>query len=323
VSNLLNGHLGHLGADAQDRIRNAIKSLGYEPNAAARSLKSGTLPTIGLLLPSIANPFYCEVAQAIEAAALPHAIRIMVCSTFRSPERERSFIEALGGYGVAGAIAVSPMSDWRLAGDFERPCVAIDAAPGSADLVINIDNAMALALAVEHLAGLGHTSIAYAGDEGFTYARSMREQGFQEACDKFGISGQILDAPASAGESLAPELALFERGQRYAQAALVSRAKPTATVCLNDLLALGMLQGLKALGLDVPAQHSVMGIDDVLIAQVTAPALSTIRQPISAIGQAAVDGLVALIRHEVVDSEIVLEPALIPRQSTGHRNLDS
>jgi DNA-binding LacI/PurR family transcriptional regulator len=310
VSNFLNGHLGHLGIDAQSRIRNAIKALSYEPNAAARSLKSGTLPTIGLLLPSIANPFYCEMAQAIEAAALPHSIRIMVCSTFRSPERERSFLDALGGYGIAGAITVSPMSDRSLMAEFERPCVAIDAPPGSADLVINIDNAKALALAVEHLAGLGHVNIAYAGDEGFTYARSMREQGFNAACTKLGIAGQLLDAPPPAGESLAPELSLFERGQHYARTVLANPARPTATVCLNDLLASGMLHGLKALKVDVPAQHSVMGIDDVLVARLAAPALSTIQQPIAAIGQAAVEGLVALMRHAAVDSEIVLEPAL-------------
>ncbi|RRY15694.1 LacI family transcriptional regulator [Brucella anthropi] len=320
VSNYLTGNHRNLGTDARSRIAAAIKDLGYEPSVAARALRSGTVPTIGLLVPSIVNPFYAEMVQAIEAAAHRRSMRVMVVSTYRDAMMERDFLDALAGYGIAGAVTVSPRSDSTAKLGGARHLVAIDAPPGTASVTINLDNAAALGLAVDHLIKLGHHRIAYAGDTGFTYARSEREAGFIQACRQKSLHGTVLPPPPLAMDEVRPELELFVRGKLYAQQFTLESLGVTAIIALNDLLATGISLGLQDEGIDVPRDVSVVGIDDVLMAQMTAPKLTTIGQPIREMAETAVACLLDCMRGDAVEDAIIFQPQIVVRQSSGSRS---
>ena len=111
VSNYLNNRMGQMRADTQQNIRQAIDHLGYRPNSAARQLKTGIAPMVGLLVPSLANQFFGSLACAVETAAARHQCHVMTFSTFRDADRERSVMADLLSYGVQGIITGSALTD--------------------------------------------------------------------------------------------------------------------------------------------------------------------------------------------------------------------
>ena len=107
ISNYLNGRMGEMRVETQQRIAKAIKQLGYTPNTAARQLKTGSAPILGLLVPSVVNPYFGELAVAVDAAAQRKGYRVVLCNTQREPERELAFVRELVAYGVRGILAAS------------------------------------------------------------------------------------------------------------------------------------------------------------------------------------------------------------------------
>ena len=147
ISNYLNGRLEQMRPETRLRIRQAIEQLGYRPNHAARQLKTGVAPMVGLLVPSLANQFFGALASAVETAAARHHCHVMTFSTFRSPERERSVMADLLAYGVQGVITGSALNDTEhlVAVSARCPVVAFDIRGSDQSLErihsVSIDNA--------------------------------------------------------------------------------------------------------------------------------------------------------------------------------------
>lgn len=321
ISNFLNNRMGQMRPDTQLKIEQAIKQLGYRPNNAARQLKTGVAAMVGLLVPSLANQFFGSLACAVEAAAARYHCHVMTFSTFRDPGRERALMGDLLSYGVQGIITGSALSDTgHLAAMTERcPVVAFDIKRSDERYdritTISVDNAAATAMAVEHLAALGHRAIALVTPPPYTLNRQERVSGFQHAVAQAGIFGELVIADGTAAPSDPHgDTQLFELGRSAAASLLAAPGKPTAAIAINDMMAIGIGIGLKQLGQRIPEDFSLIGIDDIFFSAAHDPPLTTLRQPIQAMADAAVQRILA--PSAAPDGE-VFAPELIVRASTA------
>jgi len=321
ISNFLNNRMGQMRPDTQAKIQQAIEQLGYRPNNAARQLKTGVASMVGLLVPSLANQFFGSLACAVEAAAARHHCHVMTFSTFRDPERERAVMAALLAYGVKGIITGSALRDTEhLAAVTSRcPVVAFDIKRDQDSdqrvATVSMDNAAATTLAVEHLAMLGHRAVALVTPPPYTLNRQERIRGFQQAAAAAGIKGELIIADATDGPTdLHGDTRLFELGRSAAARIVTSSAHPTAAIAINDMMAIGVGVGLKQLGRRIPADISLIGIDDIFFCAAHDPPLTTLRQPIQAMADAALQRI--LTPDEPADGAL-FAPELIVRSSTA------
>ena len=300
VSNFLNNRMGQMRPDTQRKIQQAIEQLGYRPNNAARQLKTGVASMVGLLVPSLANQFFGSLACAVETAAARHHCHVMTFSTFRDPERERAVMADLLAYGAQGIITGSALNDTgHLVGMTARcPVVAFDIKRSDDSheriTTISVDNVAATTMAVEHLVALGHRAIALVTPPPYTLNRQDRVKGFEQAVAAAGISGELVIADATdAPADLHGDTRLFELGRSAASLLLAARSKPTAAIAINDMMAIGIGIGLKQLGKRLPQDFSLIGIDDIFFSAANDPPLTTLRQPIQAMADAAVQRILA------------------------------
>ncbi len=327
VSNLLNGRSQRMRPSTQERIYNAIEELGYTPNQAARQLKTGHAPIIGLIVPSVANPFFGIFAHHVEAAALKNGYQVLLGNSGRDPERERKYAEELWGYGVRGLIFGSSLVDFRHLDNliarglhvvaFERPVQERDQIPIDS---VGIDNNLAARLATKHLLSLGHRRIGFLSGPIRTVNRMERLAGYKTALAEAGIESDpelIWDIAPNGGrygDSRAVDL-----GRQGAQELLSRANPPTAIFAINDMFAFGAYAGAKDLGLSIPADLSVIGMDDIPITEIVQPPLTTIRQPIAQIANIAVERLLARLQGTIEEAQghQILRPQLVVRSSTA------
>jgi DNA-binding LacI/PurR family transcriptional regulator len=323
ISNFLNNRMEQMRPDTRLKIQQAIAQLGYRPNSAARQLKTGVAAMVGLLVPSLANQFFGALACAIETAAARHGCQVMTFSTFRDPERERAVTADLLAYGAQGIVTGSALSDTdHLATIAARcPVVAFDIrhARDNHDLIttVSVDNVAATALAVEHLAALGHRSIALVTPPPYTLNRQDRLKGFQQAVARAGLTGELIIADATeAPRDPHGDTQLFELGRSAAARLLAAASRPTAAIGINDMMAIGIGVGLRQLGKQVPRDVSLIGIDDIFFALAHDPPLTTVRQPIQAMADTAVQRIRSPGAVTARDGGL-FAPELIVRASTA------
>lgn len=323
VSNFLNNRMEQMRPDTQRKIQEAIEQLGYRPNSAARQLKTGVASMVGLLVPSLANQFFGALACAVETAAARHQCHVMTFSTFRDPDRERAVMADLLAFGAQGIITGSALNDTgHLAAMTARcPVVAFDIkrSGDSHDgiMTVSVDNAAATAMAVEHLVALGHRSIALVTPPPYTLNRQDRIRGFQEAVARAGVNGELVIADATDVPSDPHgDTQLFELGRSVAARLVSAPGKPTAAIGINDMMAIGIGVGLKQLGKRLPQDFSLVGIDDIFFSAAHDPPLTTVRQPIQAMADAAVQRILAPSGAASGGGEL-FAPELVVRASTA------
>ncbi|WP_034287157.1 LacI family DNA-binding transcriptional regulator [Amycolatopsis benzoatilytica] len=326
VSNYLNGRVGRMQAGTRTRIEQAITRLGYRPNQAARQLRTGRTRVIGLVVPSVANPFWGSFARHLEGAALAEGYRVLLCNSERDPERERSYLEELWDDGVRGVVLCSALPSLAHAtAVVERGMHLVafdriaqpDDPPGLTDVAV--DNALGMALATRHLLELGHRRFAFVSGSLRSVNRAERFRGFRGAIEAAGLSlSDFVVWPAPEAEAYG-DVDLAGLG-RAAVAELLARPRPpTAIVAINDLCALGVCAGVRDAGLTVGTDISVTGFDDIMLADLVAPPLTTVRQPLPQLAAAAFSQLRQRVEGETSGpgQSVLLRPDLIVRASTA------
>ena len=326
VSNLLNGRSKRMRLQTKTRIENAIKELGYMPNRAAQQLKTGHARIVGLIVPSVANPFYGMFARHVEKTALAHGYQVLLCNSERDPERERDYAEELWGYGVRGIIFGSSLMQFSHLDDLvERGLhlVAFDRLTQEQDRTvidsIGVDNVFATRLATKHLLSLGHRRIAFLSGSVRTVSRVDRLNGYLSALEEAEIAPneQLIwrgKSNSSFGDGDAVEM-----GRRGAHELFSLANRPTAVVAINDMYAFGAYAGARDLGLSIPDDVSIIGMDDIMLTEVVQPPLTTIRQPIDEIAHQATERLIGRLQETYSDPQthMHLTPRLIVRGSTA------
>ena len=325
VSHLLNGRANRMTAQTRARVEAAIAQLGYRPSRAAQTLKTGRASLIGLLVPSITNPSYGALARAVDDAAHdPYGYRMILGNTYRDPEQERSFLEDLLSHGARGVIVMSSATGGSAFAELaRRGLVAVSydtrriaANAGFVDHVA-VDSVAAGRLATEHLCGFGHTRIALLTAPGRTISRDDKIAGFRAACDAAGItqSCQVLEGR---GQSCHGDAELVELGRELAGQVMRLAVRPTAAVAINDMLAAGFMAGLRDRGIDVPADISVIGMDDLFLGTLTVPQMTSIQYPVQQMSRVMVDRIMRrLAEPDLPLMEALYPPTLISRASVG------
>ena len=321
VSNFLNDRLGKMAPATRERIQAAVAELGYRPSQIALQLKTGKTATIGLLVPAVANPFFGAIAMAIQNAAQARGYQVILCNTFRDPQRERQFAQDLLALGVRGIITGSSLLNPEHLSELVSRGLSIVAFEGDAAAakpgihVITVDNVMATTLAVDHLGARGHRRITYVTGPAQTAARVARLKGFRTAVERHGLGGDACVYEISLPQNQYGDDMIAELGVEAASVLADRKPRPTALIAMNDLLAIGMAAGLRERGLSIPQDVAMVGIDDLFLARLMNPPMTSLRQPLSAMAEAAVACLVA--DREEPASSLIFPPELIVRQSTS------
>lgn len=326
VSLVLNGKLDRMRPDTSERVLKAVADLGYSTNEMARALKTGYVPTIGLVVPTVANPFWGEFARCVEHAAMAKNYQVLLCNAEGAPEREQRYVESMLARGIRGVIlGSSPLSLRHMAGVTARglQVVAFDRLTlNDAGLELDsvrVDNALGAKLAVEHLLALGHRRIAFVSGPITSANRRDRLDGYRATLRGVGIEP---DARLEWTENVAvgdAEEIVTEIGRAAAVALLKLPDPPTAFFAINDMTAVGIYAGCRELGRTIPRDVSVVGFDDIHLCRIVNPPLTTVRQPLGALMKAAVDLLITRMEEpgSGAREHVTLTPELVLRESTA------
>ena len=291
VSRVLSGTLEARPA-TQQRVLDAARELDYRPSGIARSLKLRTTGTFGLIVTDILNPFFPELVRSIEDAARERGYSVLLGNGDEDPDREAAYLELLAQRRVDGLLVASGgLSErhgrWLRNAPIPVVLVNCELADGSRPAVLT-DNRAAARLAAEHVLGLGHHRIGHITGRPTNAATSERIAGIRDAL---------------AANNRRETLTLAEGDDHVAGGELAmsrlldSPSQPTAVLCYNDLTAIGAIRAIRGRGLDVPADISVVGFDDIDLAAYVDPPLTTVSQAIVAIGQASVRALLEALRE--------------------------
>lgn len=326
VSNLINGRPGRMLPATRARVEDAIARLGYRPNRAARQLRTGRIQVIGLVVPSVANPFWGTFARHLEGAALAEGYHVLLCNSERDPGRERGYVEELWADGIRGVVLCSSLPSLEHVMPLvERGLglVAFDrtAQAGDSPALVNIsvDNVVGAELATRHLLELGHRKLAFVSGSLRSVNRRERFRGFSTALESAGIDPASAAVWSGASEEPYGDLDVAGLGRRAATELLRADDPPTAIVAINDMCALGVSAGVRDAGLRVGQDVSVVGFDDIVLADLAAPPLTTVRQPLPDMADAAFAHLRERIESDTPSAgrSLLMRPELVIRQSTG------
>jgi DNA-binding LacI/PurR family transcriptional regulator len=323
VSNVLNGRTNRVGKATLARVEDAIARLDYRPNGAARQLKTGEARMIGLLVPSLGNPSYSMITREIEAYSWGHfGYRVIVGNTYRDPVHERAFLDDMVSQGVRGVIVISSLADEsHIAAPVGRGLIAVSYDSHSRPNMrptfdyVSADNAAGVRDAVDLLVGHGHRSLAFLSPDIWTFSRIEKRDAFLAAVAAAGAKATVI-AGAVAPSDADAEMA--ELGQSLAAGLVRHRARPTAAVTINDMMAIGLMAGLRDLGLSVPDDMSVIGMDGIPLGNFTAPPLTTIRLPLDDLARTMVDRIMLRLKQPgTAPGEFRFPPALVERASVA------
>lgn len=305
VSHVLRG-TKRVSPELTERVRAAAQALGYVTNLQASSLRTGRTQTLGVLLPDLSNPFFVALLHALAPAARAAGKVLMVYEAENDVELEQHGLERMAAGQVDGLIWVPVDVDaphLAQCSALNLPMVTIDRPLPGTDAVV-ADHVAGGRLLAQHLMELGHGRVALlTGPTNLPSSRGRR-RGFLEA---FAPTRPVGEAATGFTHELSPE----------AQS-LLTAGGYTAVVCPNDMVALGAIRQLAAQGLSVPGDVSVVGFDDVAWASLMQPALTTVRQPLAALGSAAVRLLLERLEEPTRTTRGVVMPVeLVVRASTG------
>lgn len=312
VSRVVNG-TGSVNPAMAARVQRAVAELAYTPNTHARTLVSGRSRMIGLIVTLITNPFYPELIQSFETLAAAHGYDVLIGSTDYHPSQKLTCIRRMEERKVDGIAMMTFGADEELLGALAQrgfPLVSIGASRVPGVQPVHVDFGAGVRQAVQHLAVLGHRRMAFISGPLRVDNSLARQQAFLEAMRAIG-------APV-------PKHYLFEgdhsmeSGKTGAEAMLALKDPPTAILCSNDMTAIGALHAIAERNLSVPGDISVVGFDDIHMAQFTVPPLTTVRMACEEIARAALATLIAMIEGADLPARATVPTTLVVRRSTGY-----
>lgn len=305
-----------LVADAtRERIKAHAREIGYIYNRRAASLRTSRSGIVGVVVHDIMNPFYAEILRSIETELDRSRQTFLLSNHYDQIEKQRTFIDTLLQLGADGVIMSpaigTPPEDIRLAEDNAMPAVLIArSVEGAGVPVFRGDDAYGIGLATNHLISLGHTRIAMIGGTDQTSTGRHRYQGYVAAMEKAGL--EVLTSMRIPGPRT--KQAGFEAAVTF----LALEEKPTAAVCWNDLVAIGLMNGIARAGLVPGVDISVTGYDDLEEAAIATPALTTVWNGQREVGRRAARVLLDRLNGAPLEpKQELIKPELHIRQSTG------
>ena len=304
---------GRVNAATAERIRSVAETLGYRTNPLARALSTARSHMLALLVSDIGNPVYAEMVRGAQSAATEGGYTVLLADSQESDRQERAALERALSTVDGIVLAGSRMSDAgiRMIAK-QKPLVVMGRAVVDVPSVVP-DNARGMRDAVEHLAGLGHTTLAYVAGPEASWADGVRWRSLLDAAADLQLRARRI-GPFS------PDVP----GGVHAAAELGAQP-PSAVLAYNDQLAIGVVRGLRSRGVRVPDDVSVVGFDNIGAAELITPGLTTVAAPLRAGGAAATRTLLAMVDGipGPTSAPVLLPVRLVVRGSTAQRRRKS
>jgi LacI family transcriptional regulator len=312
VSRVVN-EKGEISAATRQRVLAVIEQLGYRPSAIARGLATQRTGTLGLVVPDISNPFFSDLARGAEDQAYAEGYNIFLCNTKEDPQREVSTLESLAEKRVDGLIVCSSrLEDGQLCAALRHHPTVVLVNRRLADYggvgIVCVDDASGGELATRHLLQSGHRALGMLAGPPASQSGHLRVQGYKATLDGAGLSCRE--------DWVRPCSSNVDGGRKVARELLLESPEITALFCYNDLVAVGALQACGELGRHVPEDVAIVGFDDIFLAALVTPSLTTCRIPRYDLGVMAMEVLLNWI-GDCSDGcgDIVLQPELVVRAS--------
>ncbi len=294
-----------VNSETRARVLAAADELGYRPNRAARALSTRRTGNLGLIVADIANPFFPPLLKAAQAQARARDHHVFIADTDEQARAEEELVHSMAKQ-VDGAVLVAP----RLTNSAitslaeELPLVVVNRRmPGVPGVLMDVGAGARAAM--EHLLHLGHREIALVSGPGRAWTSGEIERAAGVLADEHGVLVQ----------RIGPNPPNEEGGRAAAEEVVASGA--TAVLAHNDLMAFGLARRAAELGLDVPGDLSVVGVDDSHLARYSTPALTTVNMPVAEAGRSAVDLLLQAVASGGSAGTVSLETSLVVRESTA------
>ena len=312
VSRVLN-NVRVVSEPTRDKVLRAVRELNYHPNLHAKTLAGGKSNTLGIIVSNLENPFFFDIFHALEGSAHERGYEVLISNTDYLPEQLLRSVRTMIGRRVDGlALVVSEMNTQLLEelAQYPNPVVFYDVGtPGKNIARIRVNYRLGIEQLVGHLDELGHRRLGFVGHHSSLSPTNEREKAFVETALRF--------APATTWRTVANQDGL-EGGRQAAEELLDSGFQPTAIVCVNDLMAVGVMGELRRRGLRIPQDVSVTGFDNIELAAFSAPPLTTMHIPRDHIGNLMCDLLAPDPKATGSQAQdVTLTPELILRESTG------
>lgn len=312
VSRAMNNKPG-LSDELRQKILTLTEEMGFRPNQIARGLATKQTLTIGLVVPDITNPFFAHIARSVEDTAYEHGYSVFLINTAEDLDRERTALDSLWQQDIAGAILCStrlPLGE--LIPAIQRfPAVILfnrelkDPLPNT--VTINVNDQRGAQMAVQHFYERGRSRIGFIGGPTSSLSGQRRLEGYRQALKSVNIAFDPLLV-----EHCTPEI---ECGRSAAEAILARRPDIDALLAFNDLVAMGAIQACQEIGKAVPADIAIIGADDIPLATIVRPKLTTIKVSLSHIGRLSMHTLLEMIEGESSAASYQIEPELVVRES--------
>jgi LacI family transcriptional regulator len=313
VSRTLHGS-SQVSPETAARVLKVVEELGYQPNTTAQSLVSGRSLMLGLVVSDITNPFFPELVKGFEDVALENGYDVLVASTNYDPARTALCVRRMIERKIDGVAIMTSEVDPSLTDTLARrkvPLVFLDVGRvGKGVSNVKVDYGEGIAQAVEHLSGLGHHRIAFiSGPSLLASARERRDMFIARLQDP--CCGPRREVLIEEGNHR------VDGGLEAMRRLLGREPRPTAVIASNDLTAIGAMRAIRQQGLRVPEDISVVGFDDIQMAEFTEPPLTTVRLLRTEVARLACDALLQSIRTHGAGVEFHMGTALVVRSSTA------
>jgi LacI family transcriptional regulator len=313
VSRVINNK-GEISAATRQRILQVMDELGYRPNPIARSLATNTTLRIGILVPTLSNPYFGAIIEGAERVFWENNYHILLGHTDSEPSREQAVMEIFEDHRVDGVIVLSARSSSEAMTQYvrnQRAAVAINTVVKAGAARVYTDELKTMALVVNHLMKTGRRHLGYIGLDINTYASINRYRGFESALKNAGLRFDP-NQQSTAWHDNAPSNPIYEL--------LKANPRIDGLVCYNSGIAARALQVCARLGRCVPDDIAIMGYDDIFLAEMTSPTLTTIDLviPKEEVGAMAARLLLERIEngdHAQEQADVILEHKLIIRDS--------
>ncbi len=312
VSRVLN-NIDVVKNSTRSRVIKAVEELKYHPNLHARTLAGGKSKTLGMIVSNMENPFFFDVFKALEADAIAHGYEVVIANTDYSAEHLVDSVRLMIGRRVAGLAAIVSEMNPRLIdelADSKIPVVFYDVGTARRNISnIRVNYQRGIEKVVDYLHDLGHRRMAFVSHHAALGPINVRERSFVETVSRHAPGAEWKTAVDADGP---------EGGRQAVREILSSGFRPTAIICVNDFMALGVLRELREQGLRVPRDVSVTGFDNITLSEFCYPALTTVHIPRERIGHIAYETLLPEDgKSPFASRDIQIDPDFVLRESTG------
>jgi LacI family transcriptional regulator len=318
VSNVIN-RPNLVSPDIRARVAKVIEDLGYVRSESARQLRAGRSRIMGMLVLDMNNPFFVDVARGAERAARAEGLAVLVCNSGQDLAQEAEYLSLFAEQRVRGVLLTPADANGTNIASFRRhkiPYVMVDrVVPSQESCSVSVDDVVGGELAVRHLVASGHTEIAYIDGPSTLAQCRDRRAGALAALAEAGL-------PANALTVLEVEHMTVASGRDAGARLLGLPRRPSAVFCVNDLVALGVLQAMFTAGVQVPDEMAIVGYDDIEFAAAAAVPLTSVRQPAVRLGQTAAELLIEETGEDRANHQhrtVVFQPELVVRGSSLSR----